>query len=175
MGRKAVHHWILATGCPSENSFSLTTDDVCFIIAFFLSILRMFSSDSRNVALTSVNDVAIGWSSVSVWLISICQCRQSFLETIQIIWICLWFLGSWVTRLFRIVISTQILFFSSDRTAGGPSRYSFVKTTDETSRWVFNFQTTILRERESLLNKSLTVLGLKEQQGLASHVKESKS
>ena len=24
--------------------------------------------------------------------------------------------------------------FSSDRTAGGPSRYSFVKTTDETSR-----------------------------------------
>ena len=31
------------------------------------------------------------------------------------------------------------------------------------------------RERESLLNKSLTVLGLKEQQGLASHVKESKS
>ena len=65
--------------------------------------------------------------------------------------------------------------FSSDRTAGGPSRYSFVKTTDETSRWVFNFQTTILRERESLLNKSLTVLGSKDQQGLASHVQESNS
>ena len=65
--------------------------------------------------------------------------------------------------------------FSSDRTAGGPSRYSFVKTTDETSRWVFNFQTTILRERGSLLNKSLTVLGSKDQQGLASHVQESNS
>ena len=31
------------------------------------------------------------------------------------------------------------------------------------------------RERESLLNKSLTVLGSKDQQGLASHVQESKS
>ena len=62
----------------------------------------------------------------------------------------------------KIVGSTWIL-FSCRRRATSPSRHSFVETTDDASRWVFNFQTK-KRWRESVLwiKKLLTVLGLKK-------------